>query len=154
MAMQASWVHGNALTVESPGNLARVGHFGWGADMAIQPGKGSWFHIPLPTPVIVGDVRAQLLRVFLMFSSDPGAGEIRNVHVYDGSSKPQEFNDLHLEGDHRGGLDGANTFNLSNPHTVAWGIGVTFFYQAAIGFDTQIPPARLILASAGADYAL
>lgn len=150
----ASWVHGNALTVESPENLARVGHFGWGADMAIRPGKGSWFHIPLPTPVIVGDVRVQLLRVFLMFKTDPGAGEIRNVHVSEGSSKPQEFNDLHLEGEHRSGLDDVNTFNLTTPHSVLWGIGVTFFFQAAIGFDSQIPDARVIVSSAGVDFAV
>jgi len=150
--MYASWVHGNALTVESPENLSRVGHYGWGADMLIQPGKASWFHIPLPTPVIVSDVRARLQRVFLLFKSDPGDGEIRNVHVYDGSSKPQEFNDVHLAGEHRTGLDAQNTFTLTSPHSVAWGIGITFLYQAAVGIDSATPPARLILASAGADY--
>jgi hypothetical protein len=31
MRLYASWVHGNALTVETPENLAGVGHFGWGA---------------------------------------------------------------------------------------------------------------------------
>jgi hypothetical protein len=150
MAMQASWVHGNALTVESPENLARVGHFGWGADMAIQPGKGSWFHIPLPTPVIVNDVRTKLQRVFLLF--DAVSGSIRNVHVYDGSSKLQEFNNLLFEGEHRLALDGQNTFNLATPHTVAWGIGISFFFIADIGFDTSIPPARLILGAAGGDF--
>jgi hypothetical protein len=154
MPMHSSWVHGNALTVESPENLSRVGHNGWGADMLIRPGKGSWFHIPLPTPVIVGDVRTQLQRVFLLFKSDTGAGAIRNVHVYDGSSKPQEFNDLFLAGEHRLGLDGANTFTLSSPHSVAWGIGITFFFQAAIGIDSPIPDAQLIVASAGGDYAV
>jgi len=53
MPLHASRVHGNALTVESPENLDRVGHFGWGADIAIRPGKSSWFHIPLSTPVII-----------------------------------------------------------------------------------------------------
>ena len=152
MPLHASWVHGNALTVESPENLARVGHFGWGADMAIIPGKASWFHIPLPTPVIVADSRAKLLRVFLMFKAV--SGSIRNVHVYDGSSKPQEFNNIQMSGEHRSALDASNTFNLSAPHSVAWGIGVTFFFVADIGFDTQIPPAQLIVASAGADYTL
>jgi len=152
VTMYASWVHGNALTVESPENLSRVGHYGWGADMLIESGKASWFHIALPTPVIVGDVRARLQREFLLFKSDPGAGEIRNVHVYDGSSKPQEFNDVRLAGEHRLGLDGQNTFTLTSPHSVAWGIGITFFFQAAVGIDSKIPPARLILASAGGDY--
>ena len=82
MSFQASWIHGNALTVENPENLNRVGHFGWGADMDVKHGKSSWFHIALPTPVIVAGARSKLIRVFLMFKSE--VGSIRNVHVYDG----------------------------------------------------------------------
>jgi hypothetical protein len=152
MALYASWIHGNALTVESPENLARVGHFGWGADMAITPGKNSWFHIPIPTPVIVGDKRATVQKLFLLFRVDPGSGEIRNIHIYDGSAKVQEFNGLSFNGEHRTALDGQNTFNLSQPHTVAFGMGISFFFQAAIGIDSPIPPARLIVASAGGDF--
>jgi hypothetical protein len=150
VSLYASWVHGNAVTVEAPGNLDRVGHYGWGGDMAIKPGKDSWFHIPVPTPVIVSDARTKLNRVFLLF--DAVSGSIRNVHVYDGSSKVQEFNGLLLEGEHRTGLDGQNTFVLSAPHTVIWGIGISFYFIADIGFDTQIPDARLILGAAGGDF--
>ncbi|MFE1744055.1 DUF6623 family protein [Coleofasciculus sp. H7-2] len=150
MGFHASWVHGNALTVENPENLNRVGHFGWGADMQVKPGKASWFHIALPTPVILNDARSNLIRVFLMFESEQGS--IRNVHVYDGSSKVQEFNDLLITGEHRIALDGVNTFNLTNPHTVIFGIGVSFLFIADIGFDSAIPPSRLILASSGGDY--
>ena len=152
MVLHATWIHGNALTVESPEHLARVGHFGWGADMAISPGQASWFHIPLATPVIVGDVRTKVQRLFLMFETDPGAGDIRNVHIYDGSGKVQEFNNLNLSGEHRTALDGENTFTLSAPHTVVWGMGISFFFQAAIGIDSPIPPSRLIVASAGGDF--
>lgn len=150
MGFHASWVHGNALVVESPENLNRVGHFGWGADMEIRYGKSSWFHIALPTPVIVDDNRTTLHRIFLMFKSE--FGSIRNVHIYDGSAKVQEFNDLLGTGEHRTSLDTFNTFNLATPHTVVFGIGVSFNYVADIGFDTNIPPNRLIVASAGGDY--
>jgi hypothetical protein len=150
MALNATWVHGNALTVETPGNLSFVGHFGWGADMQILPGKESWFHIPLPTPVITGDIRSQVQRLFLLFRSD--SGSIRNVHIYDGSSKVQEFNGLFLEGEHRTSLDGQNTFDLSSPHAVIFGMGISFLFIADIGFDSAIPPPRLIVASAGGDF--
>ena len=150
MALYASWVHGNVITVEAPENLDRVGHYGWGGDMAIKPGKDSWFHVPLPTPVIANDVRTKLNRVFLLF--DSVSGSIRNVHVYDGSSKVQEFNNLLLSGEHRLGLDAENTFTLSAPHTVVWGIGISFYFIADIGFDSNIPDARLILGSAGGDF--
>jgi uncharacterized protein DUF6623 len=150
MSFHASWVHGTALTVEQPENLSHVGHYGWGADMRIVPGKSSWFHVPLPTPVILNDSRSSLLRVFLMFETEQGS--IRNVHVYDGSSKVQEFNNLLLTGEHRINLDAANTFNLTRPHSGAFGVGVSFFFVADIGFDSNIPPPRLILGSAGGDY--
>ncbi|GAA2746689.1 hypothetical protein GCM10010440_39460 [Kitasatospora cinereorecta] len=48
----ASWIHGNAVAVESPESLARVGHFGWRADMSINPGMSNCFHITVPTPAI------------------------------------------------------------------------------------------------------
>lgn len=150
MSLHASWTHGTALNVETPQNLDRVGYFGWGADMAVKPGKGSWFHIPLPTPVIVSEGRTQISTLFLLF--DAVSGSIRNVHIYDGSSQVQQFNDLLLEGEHRLGLDAANTFNLAAPHTVIFGIGITFFFIADIGFDSSIPPARLIIGAAGGDF--
>jgi hypothetical protein len=85
-----------------------------------------------------------------MFETEQGS--IRNVHVYDGSGKVHEFNDLMSSGEHRINLDGLNTFNLPSPHTVVWGIGISFLYIASIGIDSVIPPSRLILASAGGDY--
>ncbi len=146
----ASWTHGNNLTVESPENLDSVGHYGWGGDMLIKPGKSSWFHIPIPTPVIVNGNRSLLQRVFIMFQCTQCS--IRNLHVYDGSSKVQEFNNLMYDGEHRTSLDTQNTYNLSNQHIVIWGIGITFFCVADIGFDSKIPPPRLILGAAGGDF--
>ena len=150
MSFHASWVHGNALTVESPENLIRIGHFGWGADMQIAPGKSSWFHVPLPTPVIPNGTQSSLLRVFLMFEAEQGS--IRNVHVYDGSVKVQAFDDLNLKGKHQFAIDSVNTFNLAAPHGSLFGIGVSFLFIADIGFDLAIPPSRLVVASAGGDY--
>ncbi len=83
---------------------------------------------------------------------DAVSGSIRNVHVYDGSGKVQEFNDLVLEGEHRTALDNVNTFELTAAHTVVWGMGLSFNFIANIGFDTQIPDAQLILAPAGGDF--
>jgi hypothetical protein len=149
VALHASWVHGNALTVESPENFRGIGHYGWGADLSPRPGKASWLHVPLPTPVITGDKRTTVQKLFLLYSTE--GCEIRNVHVYDGSAKVHEFNGLNLKGEHRTGLDASNTFDLPAPHTVAFGIGLTFFLQAAIGFDTDIT-TRFILGTAGGDF--
>ena len=153
MPLHASWVHGNALTVQSPQFLSaqEVGHGGWGADYSVIPGKATWMHIPVPTPVIVADVRTKFQKFFLLYEVLDG-GHIEQVHIYDGSFKIQEFNNLGRSGAHRPQLDGANTFNLSAPHTVIFGIGITLLFIADIGFDSQIPPSRLILATAGVDF--
>ena len=63
----------------------------------------------------------------------------------------EQFNDLHLSGEHRTSLDAQNTFKLSEPHTVVWGMGITFLAQVSIGLDTQINP-QLIVSSAGGDF--
>jgi len=47
----------------------------------VAAGKPSWFHMPLPTPVIVGDYRAVLQPVFVLFDSAAGGGRISSVHI-------------------------------------------------------------------------
>ena len=150
MSLYASWIHGTSLSVENPENMHRIGYFGWGADMLSLPGKSSWFHVPLPTPVVVGGIQSKLLRVFLLFETE--RGNIRRVHIFDGTKRVQEFNDLNLTGKHSGGVDSVNTFKLKAPHSVFLGIGISFLFVGEIGFDTPIPPPRLVIASAGGDY--
>ncbi len=151
MAKYASWVHGNALTIESPENLARVGHFGWGADMLLQPGKASWFHVALPTPVLVAE-RTKLQTVFLLFKTDAGMALIETVHIYDGFCKLQEFNDLHLDGAHHLEVDEQNTFSLPAPREIQHGVGISFFCVAPSNLGDGVVSSQVILASAGADF--
>src|SRR4051812_28332348 len=122
MPLNASWVQGNALTIETPGNLSSNMHFGWGSDVQIIAGMGSWFHIPVPTPVIVATGRTKVQKMFVLFRADRCS--IKNVHFYDGASKIQEMNGLSFSGDHLGALDGSNIFNLAAPHTVLFGMGI------------------------------
>lgn len=149
MALHASWIHGNDVTVENPENLLKIGHFGWGKDVSITPGKASWFHIAIPTPVIVADTRTKIQKLFLLFETE--SCEIRNVHIWDGPNRIQTFDGVHLKGKHRTGIDATNTFNLSAPHTVLWGMSISFFVQAAIGIDSPIT-TRLIVSTAGGDF--
>jgi hypothetical protein len=152
MLRHASWTHGNSLTVETPNNLTSITHFGWGIDLRFIPGKSSWCHIPIPTPVIIDDKRTKVQTLFLLFESKVGDGDIRFIHIYDGAFKIQEFNSISLKGSHRTGLDSSNTITLSNPHEVLFGMSISFFFQAAIGIDSSIPPPLLRIATAGADF--
>lgn len=150
MGLTAMWTHGNSLFVETPANLQSINHFGWGTDLFFTPGKDSWLHIPVPTAVIVNGVRAQLFRFFAFFLVKDGDGIITDVHLYDGPFRIQMFGNLALSGDHSQALDGANTFVLPQPHSVAFGIGISIHFQAAIGFDTTFSP-MLRITTAGAD---
>lgn len=152
MTLHATWVHGNAVAIENPENLASIGHFGWGTQVGVKPGKGCWFHVPLPTPVIVLEGRTKVQKLFVLFKSEPGQGLVRNVHIWDGAVRVQAFDNLAFSGEHWNGLDGQNTFNLTSPHTVAFGMGISVFYQAAIGIDSPVPPATFIISTAGADF--
>ena len=146
MPLHASWIHGNAVQVENPENLQRMGHFGWGADMDFIDSTGTWLHVPLPTPVIVGGVRTTIDTIFLMFKSEHC--QIQQIHVYDGASKVGGVNQALLTGDHLTGLDGWNTHHIV-PHTVLWGMGISFFVQASIMRNVR---RRLIVGAAGGDF--
>jgi hypothetical protein len=148
MGRYVSWAHGNAITVESPENLEPgEQHLGWGADIIIRSGEGSWFHIPLSVPAVVDEYPVYLKRVFLLFKTEANAF-LRHVHIYDGLRRLQAFNDLHFDGDHTALTVPANTFELTSHHTVQRGISLSFFIQATLGPT----PNRVVVPAAGAEY--
>ena len=153
MPTYASWVHGNALTIESPEYVTRNGHFGWGSDLLLESGKSGWFHIALPTPVLVAE-RTKLKTVYLLFKTDVEMAYIQTVHLYDGSLKLYEFNDLHLQGEHHLQVDQQNTLNLPAPQDLRFGVGISFFCVAPIRPEDGGTASQLIVASAGADFVI
>jgi hypothetical protein len=150
--MSTYWVHGNATVVESPESLSQIGYFGWGADMYLPGGGESWFHIPLSSPAVVDGAAGMLESVILMFGCD--GGHIAQVDVYDGPDRLHSFTALDLDGEHRGAVDKINTFALAAPHAMRFGASLSFWFLADVGFDSQIPDARVSISSAGATYSM
>ena len=148
MALHASWVHGNALTVETPANFVSIKPMGWGTDLEFRPDRYSWLHIPIPTPVIVKDVRATVQTFFLLHNSSNAF--LREVHIFDGQNR------IHAENlrtgsawqQHAAELDPYNTFTLPQPHSVRWGMGISFLVYGST------PPGKptFTVVSAGADF--
>ncbi len=64
----AMWIHGNAVVVEHPEHLIVLDRRGWGTECQLQRGTKSWFHIAIPTPIIINDQRLHLVRAFLFFN--------------------------------------------------------------------------------------
>jgi hypothetical protein len=148
MGRYVSWKHGNALTVQTPENIeSGEQHFGWGTDINILAGKGSWFHVPLPVPAVVDEYPVYLKQTFLLFKTESCAF-LQHVHIYDGLRSLQEFNNLHFDGDFTAYIVPANTFVLKTPHAVQHGIGLSFFIQGTLGGA----PNRLIVPAIGAEY--
>ena len=155
MSNTVMWAHGNALTVETPDHVTQIRHQAWGTDLFFAPGnpKATWLHIPIPTPAIVNDGEAALNQVYLLFQvegeEEAGNGRITALHVDDGAFRLQEFENISLDGNHRGGIDARNTFTLDKPQFVRFGIGVSFFFVPTASNNQQ---AVLRIAGAGADF--
>jgi Family of unknown function (DUF6623) len=115
----------------------------WGAFFTLKANAENWIHIPIPTPVLVEDKRATLGRVMALFRID--GGFLRHVLVFDGPNRILDIDGLDISGDHTGGLDNLNTFNV-NRDGIQWGVGFSLNFQA-LG-----TPADLYIASAGGDF--
>lgn len=105
--------------------------------------KGYWFHFPIPTPVLVAGSRAQLLRVFVLWTA---TGDLvpAAVHVWDGPRRIAT-----LEAGHQQSSDtlilGSTRFDLPAPVPVRFGIGISFGVRCSVDSDVTFH-------SAGADF--
>ena len=166
MTKHASWAHGNAVVTELPSGLL-VRHWGGGTEVqftfaANQTPPGAFCHIPIPTPVIVDDVRLKVRRLFLMFRTGQHAA-IDSVHVFDGPNR------IHVEdffpgvgstgprrsGNHSNGIDSMNTITLGADHDVLWGMSIAFKI-VPVALTTSSPPVdpegTVLITTAGADF--
>jgi hypothetical protein len=146
------WIHGNAVVAEHPENLLALDRRGWGTECQLQRGTKGWFHMVIPTLVILHDQRLQLVRVFLFFNTPQEDGHISEVHVYDGSKRLELFENHSLAGDCRTLMSGYNTFALSSPQLLYSGLGCSFLYHAFIRHDEPIRPSYLAIVAAGGDF--
>jgi hypothetical protein len=121
---QAMWVHGHSIQNEDP-NLT-VGRIGWAGQLR-HPGTQGWFHLAIPTPVIVTDIRLRVDAAMIQFSTG-SQGSIHSLHVYDGGTRIANFDNLNLTG-----TDQFSRFTLPRP-SVNWGIGISIL--AALGTNT------------------
>lgn len=157
MIKRAVWVHGNAVTVERPGDLAGEVRIGWGAKFLLKPGSDNWFHVSIPTPVLIDDVRLKLAKVFVLFvTSKPEEGNVFSgstigaLHIYDGAKKVKVFDDPR-GGTHNAKIDARNTWAIDEPLSIYYGLGLSIY-----AFATQVlsneGPAPVEFATIGADF--
>jgi len=146
MAKHAMWIHGHSVRAQREGYALSKTYLGWGAVYRMVGDE--WFHIAIPTPVIVGGVDTTLQKVFVLFKTS-GTAKITAVHVWDGPTKIQAFDGLDRSGDHSSQLDKDNSWTV-NPVHIKWGLGICVHVD--FGPPSQIGVPEITFASAGADF--
>lgn len=143
MTTYAFWIHGNNVEVQDPNSVIE-GRFDWGTQYINRSDNENWFHFPIPTPVIIDDVRPPLIRVFVFYNAVTAT--INEVRVRDGSRLVTAFTNLNLVGDHSSGPeDNINSWKIDPPAGIAFGLGISV--AAAIPRHQAI-----IFTTAGADF--
>jgi hypothetical protein len=113
--------------------------------------NSNWFHFPISTPVLLDDMRVQLLQVFVLYKTQ--VSRITSLHVWDGPNLIMEENNLNRDGDHLAAIDQSNTFPFNSPLTVFWGINISVQVEFLPESPTQ-PMFRslVVFSTAGADF--
>ena len=139
---QAMWTHGHSIQPEDP--ALAVGRVGWAGQIK-HLSSGGWYHISIPTSVIVTDIRLRVDAVLISFSSGT-QGVIQSVHVYDGRTKIATKDNVAASGINR-----LTRFPVrdaaGDPSLVNFGIGISMF--VTIGANPQ--QAWVEISAAGAD---
>ncbi|MEV0406084.1 hypothetical protein [Actinoallomurus sp. NPDC050550] len=152
--LYASWVPGYSFVAQNmgtgildPRNQPFVDvnglREGFGAHYYLKPGT-NWFHVAIPTPVIVEDRRATLGRVMVLFNVTDQFGALQAVDVWDGPNRILHRDGLSISGGHSAGLDAFNTWDV-NHDGIAWGVGISMLFWTASS-------AEIYFASAGGDF--
>ncbi|MBS0122852.1 hypothetical protein KB874_01805 [Aestuariicoccus sp. KMU-90] len=157
MIKRAVWVHGNAVVAERPKDLTEEIRIGWGSKFQLRAGTRNWFHVSIPTPVLIDDVRPKLARVFVLFkTSKPESGGVfigstlEKLHVYDGHNRVAAITGMRT-GNHANAIDSANTWEFDAPLSIFSGLGLSMEISAAqVGTDTTPQPVEF--ATIGADF--
>jgi hypothetical protein len=155
------WVHGNVTVPESMGSqvlgLTQVDpglnafsdvngtRTTAGAAFVLQPrGASTWFHIPFPTPAVIKSKRATLTWVSILFNIEAPM-ILQRLVVMEGLTNIFDQN-LTITGDHSGGPDTNNTYNVMRDG-IRFGIGISLFIR-----NDAPDQKHLFIVGAGANF--
>lgn len=152
-------VHGTAAQVEfenaSPPNT--IEYRGWGA-VVVAENQHAWVHLPVQVPIDIPAAIAvggstpfsdlgRLVRLEVHYEVPP-AGEVRNLHLWDGGSR---FFYWDFPDPHPSGLQvGSTQLNWRGNHALANSLGVSIGVIFPTAIDSPEPPSSFTLFSARA----
>jgi hypothetical protein len=144
-------VHGNIVQPEYPELIEEVSRKGWGATFWGKEDSTNWFHLPFTLASQWDGIRPLLSRLSLYFHNTTRS-PITAVHVYDGARLIQAFNGLKLSGDHVRAADKANTFVITKPAEILFGLGVSVQVDFPKAENETKPPRWILFGNASAEF--
>lgn len=137
----AMWIHGHSIRVEYPDRMDATMRKGYYIRLDGRANTTNWFHVAIPTPVIVEGNRLQIDSVMLRFRV--AGATVTAVHVYDGENKIASHDGLSLNPN-----DWAfERFDVPDKPEVFWGLGMSFKVNFSSGSSRRIE-----VSSAGGDF--
>lgn len=135
------WIHGHSTRVEYPDRMTSTVRKGSHIQLNGESGSENWFHIAVPTAVIVDGNRLCVDSVMLRFRTN--GATITAVHVYDGANRIATHNGLSLQP--------ANwafeRFDVPGTPSIRWGLGISFKVEYGGGRTRRVD-----VSSAGGDF--
>lgn len=140
----ASWVHGTDLQIEVDSAVEAVRRYGFFTRVVGKPGTTNWYHLPVPTPVITKGNRLAIARAMLRFVTGGTSAVVRDVHVYDGSSRIAAHQAVNLSGSQPFAV-----FGVAHKPDVFWGTGISIGVTTGRGSANE---RRIDIMSGGIDF--
>lgn len=140
----AMWVHGTDIKVEVDANVESIRRFGFFTRIVGKANTTNWYHFAIPTAVIVDGNRLAIARAMLRFVTGGTSAVVRDVHIYDGSSRIAAHQSVNLSGNQP-----FAKFGVAHKPDVLWGVGISIGVNTGAGTATQ---RRMDFISAGVDF--
>lgn len=140
----AMWTHGTDLHVEVDANVESLQRFGFFTRVVGKPNTTNWYHFAIPTAVIVTGNRLAFARAMLRFVTGGTNAVVRDVHIYDGSSRIAAHQAVNLSGSQPFAV-----FGVPHKPDVFWGAGISIGVTTGAGTSTE---RRMDFISAGIDF--
>lgn len=140
----AMWAHGTDLHVEVDANVEFIRRYGFFTRAIGRPGTTNWYHFAIPTSVITSGNRLAFARAMLRFVTGGSSAVVRDVHVYDGSSRIIAHQAVNLTGEQPFAV-----FGVPHKPDVFWGAGISLGVTTGSGTPAQ---RRIDVISAGIDF--
>ena len=140
----ASWVHGTDLQIEVDSSVESVRRYGFFTRVVGRPNTTNWYHLPVPTPVITKGNRLVIARAMLRFVTGGSSAVVRDVHVYDGSSRIAAHQAVNLSGSQAFAV-----FGVAHKPEALWGNGISIGVTTGTGSASA---RRIDVISGGIDY--